>query len=34
MFERGIDWRASLAALTPDRSFLSFSFNNEVVAGF
>lgn len=26
MFEKGIDWRASLAALTPDKSFLSISF--------
>ena len=26
MFERGIDWRASLAVLTPDKSFLSISF--------
>ena len=26
MFEKGIDWRASLAALTLDKSFLSISF--------
>ena len=26
MFEKGIDWRASLAALTPDIYFLSISF--------
>ena len=26
MFERGIDWRASLAAPGPDKSFLSISF--------
>jgi len=31
MFEKGIDWRASLAALTPDKSFLSISFTRSGV---
>ena len=33
MFERGIDWRASLAALTPNKSFLSISFTTRRVVG-
>jgi len=31
MFEKGIDWRASLAAITPDKSFLSISFTRSGV---
>ena len=31
MFEKGIDWRASLAAVTPDKSFLSISFTRSGV---
>ena len=31
MLERGIDWRASLVALTPDKSFLSISFTTSGV---
>ena len=31
MFEKGIDWRVSLAALTPDKSFLSISLTTSGV---
>jgi len=33
MFERGSDWGASLAALTPNKSFLSISFTTRRVVG-